>query len=170
MILPGKYDAVATEHQWGTSANGKTQIAVCFQIIGGPQSGQYITWYGYFTGKAEKITMKALRACGWKGDDLMQLGALDQRVSIVVEHEEHEGKTHAKVQRINAPGGGIALKNPLGESELRMFAAKMKARAAGVKEVAGERVEVDRTTAPAVTHETSMHDGPPPIGDEDLPF
>lgn len=169
MILPGKYDAVATEYQWGTSTNGKTQVAVCFQILEGPQSGQYITWYGYFTGKAEKITLKALRACGWKGDDLMQLGELDQRVSIVIENEEHEGKTHAKVQWVNAPGGGIALKNPLGNEELRMFAAKMKARAAESKEIAGERVEVDRADPPAA-RETYRHDEPPPQGDADIPF
>lgn len=166
MLLPGKYDAVATDHQWGKSRNDKTQIVVCFQILEGPQSGQYITWYGYFTGKAAKITMKALRACGWKGDDLTSLGSLDQRVSLTVEHEEHEGTVHAKVQWVNSPGGAVAVKSPLGKDELRMFAAQMKARCSEVGEVTGERVDVDTAQPP---EPRDMH-GPPPVCDADIPF
>lgn len=166
MLLPGTYAAVATDHQWGKSKSDKTQIVIVFQILDGPQTGQYITWYGYFSGKAAKITMKALRTCGWKGDDLAELGVLNQRVSIVVEHEEYEGKTHAKVQWINPPGGGIALKNPLAPNDLRMFAAQMKAKCAEVGEVAGEKVEVQRTEAPP----QDFGEEPPPIGDGEIPF
>jgi hypothetical protein len=177
MLLPeGTYPAVATEHQWGTSKNGHEQVAICFQIVDGPQSGQFATWNGYFSGKAEKITMKALRACGWKGDDLMNLGELNQRVSIAIEHEtSDEGKTYHKVQWVNAPGG-LALKDPMSSDKLRMFAAKMKAKAAQVKEVAGERVEADRAEPPSQRNEApppgngNDYDGPPPHGDADIPF
>lgn len=176
MLPEATYRAVVTDHGWGTSTNGKTQLALCFKVLEGPQAGQAITDYKYFSGKAAEFTFKALRACGWKGNDLENLGKLDQAVDIVIEHEDYtdnEGNTSAKakVKWVNSPGGTVALKDPLSKDALRMFAASMKSQAASIKEVDGPKVDASQTQTPAgpPSEGPPPSDAPPP-GDADIPW
>ncbi len=141
MLRPDTYAAVVvpmnTEHgelacQFGHSKEkGTPQVAVVFEILRGPFAGQRITWMGYFTEKSQERTLKALRICGFEGDDLDKF--TDQRptneAAIVVEVETYEGKPRAKVAWVNDPtfGGGMKMENALTGGELRKFGAKFKA-------------------------------------------
>ncbi len=148
MIPAGTYEAVATDSQWGTTANDTKQVALAFRIISGAQEGNGITWFGYFTEKTYKRTMESLRYCGWRGNKLMELGQLDQKVKIVVGHEEYEGKTVAKVLWVNRFASGmVTLKNPMSPDELQTFSASLEEKAAEIPESVGESIESDDQSA-----------------------
>jgi len=130
MLDAGTYKAKAVAADVGYTSNGKEQIAVDFEIMEGEESGQRITWYGYFTDKAQKRTMDSLATAGIV--DLANLDAVAENktlpaVDIVVEHEEYEGKIHAKVKWINS--GRSVLKKPMDAAQKADFAARMKAKA-----------------------------------------
>lgn len=136
--------------QWGTTPNDTKQIALAFRILAGPQDGHTITWFGYFTEKTYKRTMESLRYCGWRGNKLVDLGPLDQKVKIVVGHEEYEGKTVAKVQWVNRFGSGtVQLKNPMSPDELSKFSELLESKASEVPEAPGETVESIDDNAPS---------------------
>lgn len=160
MISEGRHNAVAVPvetdsgsvyAQFGVTNNGKNQVVVNFEILDGEDAGQTIAWFGYFaTEKNAKKTIESLRNCGFKGDDLAACGdqVLDQRVSLVVEHEEYEGKVKAKVAWVNSSGGGgFRLEKPMADGDRRKFAASMKNLVRGVSEVSGEKGERGRSSA-----------------------
>lgn len=149
MATPFDTDNGPSYVQFGTSRAGGEQVGMQFEIISGPESGRRVPWYGSFSEtkgeKAKKTpaqrTIESLRLCGFKGNDLATLPSqeLNQEVSITVEHNEWEGKVTARVQWVNEPGsGGVRMANPLGQTELRRFAASMKSKVAGIGEIAGK--------------------------------
>lgn len=137
--------------QFGFTKEGKKQLAICFEILDGECAGRRITWFGYFgdtlsNGKTPTTvterTIRSLRYCGFRGDDLMTVNdqALDQSVSITVEHSEYQGKVSAKVAWVNARGGGgFKLSAPMKKDDLRMFAAELKMAVRRIPEAAGEK-------------------------------
>lgn len=155
-IPASTYNAVATKFdtdegptyaQFGESSKGTKQILMKFKILDGECAGQIVPWFGYFTSKTVDNTLKALRNCGMKGEDLYSLwGAdaqeLNQQVTIVTELNTNpeNGKVHARVAWVNAPGGGngLKLKKPMAQTELRKFAAQMKTHLKKVPEVSGD--------------------------------
>jgi hypothetical protein len=140
MIRPGNHVAAARSWQFGKTAKGGEQIAVLFEILEGPDAGNSVTWFGYFTEKTVDRTIEALRYCGMEGDDLSAIRELPNKVQIVVEHETYEGKTRAKVAWVNQLGGGaIKLNNPMDDRELKSFSARMRSAVARVPRVEGER-------------------------------
>ncbi len=145
MAVPVETDGGPVYAQFGVTNNGKNQVVVNFEILDGEDAGQTIAWFGYFaTEKNAKKTIESLRACGFKGDDLAACGdqVLEQRVSLVVEHEEYEGKVKAKVAWVNSTGGGgFKLEKPMADGERRKFAASMKNLVRGTAEVSGEKGE-----------------------------
>lgn len=179
-VQAGTYKAVATPvevngrtiyAQFGLTKGGegkepKKQVAVQFEILEGPAMGNKLTWFGYFTEKTWQNTVKALRCCGFKGDDLSQIETqtLDQEVSIVVEPNTWEGKTTMRIAWVNAASNGVKLANPMAADELRRFAAAMKSRVCQVQPVAGKKAEPGK-----VSPETAS-DEPPPVSDDDIPF
>jgi hypothetical protein len=147
MIPEGTYVAIARTHQWGETKAGTRQIALEFEIVEGDFANRTVPWFGYFSDKTWERTCESLRYCGWKGDDLADLGALDYQVQIVVEHNEYDGKCFPRVAWVNRLGSGhIKLQKPLPQEELRRFAARMRSRAAGIKEVEG--LPVDSSNRP----------------------
>jgi hypothetical protein len=178
LIPAGQYKAVAVQVdvdgvptfvQFGTTKGndgkaGTKQVLVQFEILEGVHAGRRVPWWGYFSEKAWENTVKGLRACGFKGDDLAALPAqqLDQEVSIVVGVNEWNGKKNNRVEWVNASSGGIKLAAPMNGNDLRQFSAFMKSRAAKVPAVEGKKAEKD---APA-----SANDEPPPPTDSDVPF
>ena len=140
MIAEGKYRARGVS---GTGAMGKTekgmpQVAVEFDLLDVP--GTRMTWYGNFAettvGEDQKpiyqITMESLYHCGWISGDLNNLDGLDRNeVTVVVKHEEYQGKTRAKIAWVNK--SGTLVKNAMPENELKAFAAKMKGASMGVR-------------------------------------
>lgn len=151
LVPKGTYRAVAVRTatdqgevyaQFGKSKEkGTPQVCVNFELLGGDWDGVRLPWIGYFTPTTEARTLKSLRFCGWKGDDLVEAMTqeLDNEVQVVVGHNEYNGKTFARIEWVNAPGGGGLKIQAMEDKDLRMFAAKMKARAKTVHEVAGKK-------------------------------
>lgn len=171
MIDPGTYKAVAIAEdvQFGKAKSGTKQVAIPFRVTEGDFAGHVITYFGFFTDKTWKRTLEALRYCGWKGDDLSELGPLDQEVEIVVEHEEYDGKTRAKVAWVNRIGSGrVQLQDPMGDDELRQFAAQMRTRAQGVPEAEGPPANGSSGGGGHPFAPDSDFGGPAP--EDDIPF
>jgi hypothetical protein len=128
MIAKGKYRARAIEHQFGIAGTGTDQIAIAFEILDeGDFQGNTITWFGALTKDAIDGTIKALRTCGWAGDDLANPDGLERNeVELDVVHDTYNGKTAAKVKWVNRVGGGIAFKNPMTPAQKAAIAAKWK--------------------------------------------
>jgi hypothetical protein len=176
MLSPGYYRARAVEYALGKTQNGTRQVAVRFEVLDeqGAPGGERVTWYGYFTEKTAERTLESLQYCGWEGDDVTDLTGIERNeVQIVVEHEEYEGKTNARVAWVNRAGGGsIAIKAPLDEAEKAAFAREMKAKVLAMRQ--GQR------RAPASRSAAARAPEPPPIAedprysgarhDEDIPF
>jgi hypothetical protein len=187
LIPAGYYRAVAAPvlidgadfwAQFGETSTGNPQVAVQFAILDGPQQGRRVTWFGFFTEKTIKRTIESLRLCGLKGDNLEALltQKLNQEVSITVGHNTWDNKTTARVEWVNAPGGGgLKLEKPMNKDQLRMFSAKMKNHTRQVQEVAGQQVDAPAPAAgpPADAPDEPPQDwasnSPPPM-DEPLPF
>ena len=167
MIPEGTYPAVVapveTERgpvyiQWGPATDKSPfTAAVCFEILSGPQAGQKISSFLYFSSSAGKSgktvaerSIESLRACGFTGDDIDKFSdqAPDIECQIVVEHETYQGKTVAKVKWINkAGGGGFTFEKPLAPSELRKFSAQFKGVLKNIPVVAGKKAERQPPTA-----------------------
>lgn len=167
MIEEGTYRAKARRAQLGSTSTGKEQVAVEFEIAE-PQTR--IVWYGYFTEKTVDSTIKALRTCGWQGDDLSDLAGIDaNEVELVIEHERDDrGFPRPRVRWVNSTGG-LALKSALDPAAAKTFAARMKGaivawdRANGVARPAG-KTPAPRPARPAPRQEEL------PAADDDIPF
>lgn len=144
MIAEGKYRGRGVT---GTGAMGKTekgapQVGVEFDFLDLP--GTRMTWYGNFSettvGDEQKpiyqITLESLYHCGWISGDLQNLDGLDRNeVTLVVKHNEYNGKTQAKIAWVNKAGGGM--KNAMPPTELSAFAAKMKGASLSTRKALG---------------------------------
>lgn len=114
--------------QFGMSGNNNEQIAIPFVVTQGEHEGATITYFGSFTDKAMEHTIKALRNCGWQGDDLNDLtGLTDNEVELVCALETYNEKTTLRVRWVNKPGEGkVKLERPLDAAQRAQFAARMK--------------------------------------------
>lgn len=95
-------DAIAVEAELTESKNGKPQVRMSFKL----DDGSRFTHYASLSGGALQYTVEQMRTCGWDGrafDDLSSFGQ-GKAVVLVVDDEEYEGKTRAKVKFINEPG------------------------------------------------------------------
>jgi hypothetical protein len=178
LLPPGRYAAIAREVQWGYTKNDGQQVAVTFEVVDGEMSGAEITWFGYFTEKTTNRTLESLRHCGWVGDDISELGKLDQQVDIVVGHEEWEGQWQAKVKWVNAPGAGrFKMAKPMDPASLKQFAAQMRGAARASAEGGSPR-QASSPRAPAQQRQQSGWGGgrvdernpPSNYDDSDIPF
>lgn len=173
LIPAGTYRARATEAQLGTTDTGKEQVAISFQLLTPGFEGQHLPYYGFFTEKALEVTVKALRACGWQGVDLSDLSGIDaNEVNLVVEHEEYNGVTRAKVRWVNDGSVGL-LKNVLGDAERKSFAQRMRGAIAAVN-VGQPKTQQAKPAAQRQAATSSRSGGvlspePPPYTD-DIPF
>lgn len=154
------------------SQQGHPMAVVLFDILTEGAAESSLTWRGSFSEAAADRTIEALRHCGFEGDDLTQLTGLDKNeVELVVEDEEYEGKTYAKVQWVNKPRS-LSVKNVLEGDKLKTFAAEMKARIRALDASNGKRTSAPK---PAATPSTGQSGGlrrpePPPLTDSDIPF
>lgn len=131
-LQPGTYRAKALTFQFGEAKTGAEQIGIEFTLLDEVDpavDGQRITGYFYFTDKTTDNTLKALRLCGWKGDDLAELpGFGSSEVDLVLKSETWNGKTSTKVAYVNAPGGGgIAMGSKMDAAKKQSFAERMRA-------------------------------------------
>jgi hypothetical protein len=136
VIPAGKYIGTPVSAALGTTSSGKEQIAVQFEFL--DPAGERLTWYGFFTDAAFERTIESLRAMGWTGSSLDEFAGeklpagVDRQVELVVQHEEYQGKTQARLSFVNSIGAGLALKSAMDANQARAFAAKMKGRIAAL--------------------------------------
>lgn len=187
-LTPGKFRARPVNAQLGTSDNGKDFIAISFDVDFEDGSVEGITAYQYFsTEGAAKQSIKALRNCGWTGDDLSADLAADGFGSCEVEldlaEEEYTNPTSGetskslKVRWINRPGGPV-IANPMDDQKKKAFAAKMRGLAMANKPAASSAAKPAQR-APANGRSYGPHANEPDPndprfgghgGDSDLPF
>lgn len=185
-IGAGTYTARALPHTAElieSEGKGTPGVKIVMQLEGGGS----LTWTGWLTGGATEITVKALRAMGWQGDDLSDLstvGSVD--CELVVEEEEYNGKWYPKIKFVNVPGGGAKFGAPMDAAKKRAFAARMRGE---VMAVAGGRASPkapaasppQRAASPPAQYDHGApprsFDGPPPRSfdgppdlDDGLPF
>jgi len=133
-LIPGTYRARVTDPeaiQYGYTRNGHEHVAVPLEVIEGEAAGQSITWFGNFgTDKGIEIAVKALRACGWEGDDIANLVGIEKNeVEIVLALNEYEGKSRLQVQWINRPGDGkVKLQQPMNGQQRTLFGQRVRAQ------------------------------------------
>lgn len=125
----GKFLTRCKEWAIGATKAEEPQVFLAFQDVEGV--GQPPAYYGTFGEKALVHTMKALRACGYKGSDVINdldtahCGLDANMVEIVVEHEQYEGKWSAKLKWVNVPGAGV---KTLAPDKKAAFAQTLKAK------------------------------------------
>ncbi len=129
MLPAGTYRAMAEPGAYlSETAKGKPHVVVNFRVTQGELAGEQIAWHGWLsTEKSETRTLASLKYCGWKGDNIADIGELDREVEIVVEHEEgNDGKTRAKVAWVNGPRPVMAA------DKAKALADRLRAKAAAV--------------------------------------
>jgi hypothetical protein len=127
MLEPGKYRAVAQPgYALRKTRSDKPYVGIVFRVTRGERAGEIVEWSGWLSEKAARGTMRSLRACGWQGDDVSDLGNLDHEVEIVVDNEEYDGKIRARVKWVNSP------RLELAAEEAKEISARLRAIAASV--------------------------------------
>lgn len=108
-LLPaGKYRAKAGYGQFQTASTGTPELRIGFTILSGPQEGQQVYGSLFFTEKSYERAMESCEYMGLTPEDVAEqkLDNLGSReCQIVVEHEEYNGETRAKVKWINSIRG-----------------------------------------------------------------
>lgn len=142
----GRFRARALEGAWGHSQNGTEQVAVMFHVL---DTDARLTWYGFLTEKTSERTMNSLLACGVTDLETLE-GLNSDEVEVVVEHEEYNGKTRAKIQWVNRLGsGGVAMKNKAEGSALKSMLAKHKGNFLKLKKEQGVEQKAPSGPAPS---------------------
>lgn len=89
------------------------RLAVMYETDDGGTVERHRNWYGSLTPRAfDTVTEKALRALGWKGDDILELHDCDcakvlpTEAEATIEMDDYQGKQRLKVAFIDVPGIG----------------------------------------------------------------
>lgn len=124
MIAAGRYSAKIKGYGIGTYKDGSPKVMILFSFKDADEKQQELTWAGSLKeGRAREITIDALLVCGLRGEDIKALAggvetgllSTENDVSIVIEHEEYEGKTYARIKWVNPAGGGAFKKSTIAE-------------------------------------------------------
>jgi len=151
---PGKYLARCIDNpsqiRWGRAKSGAEQIALSFAFLeNGKPGSSTIEWVGGFgSDQAAEITIKALRACGWSGDDLLDLSGInDCDVELDIAWDEYQGERRLRIKWVNRPGSGrLTFRDALDERSKKALAARMRgmiARANGGAPSGAQRKPAD---------------------------
>ncbi len=129
IIAAGRFRARPTDGDWGFSNNGNEFVQVTFKILEGADEGKHVSWWGYFTKEGNSAkSVEALRYCGctFPDDDITNLEGLgSEEVSIVIEHEEWDGKVRARVKWVNSLTGPTVT-NQFSDNDRQSFKQRMK--------------------------------------------
>lgn len=198
MIPEGEYTARASDAMNRETDGGKDFVYVLFTIQGGDQDGRKIAESFYLTDAAWEHSIKKLKACGFKGEDITDLSGIKELVRITVEHEvmldknklplvdktTGQPRQRARVGFVNAIAGGrepdAAKKSLLSERMAKLLAAKA---VEAVAPAATPATVVEASKKPRlaralknvpVTENVSVANGSaapaPPVADDDVPF
>ena len=170
MIQQGNHRARAEGCTFGAAKNGTEQVAVYFRTV---DTGEQITWFGYFSDKTMDRTLESLAACGW--DPNMGIEAADEavranEVEIVVEHEDYEGRTRAKVRWVNKIGN--ARIEAIAPAQAKSLEQRLRARALAMRQGKPAAAPAPQRQAPAGRSPSGGRSFPQPTppNDEDMPF
>lgn len=158
MIAKGKHKATKAGGDFGFTSGGGEQVGISFQLT---ETGDSITWYGYFTEKTRDSTCKTLANLGVK-PDLSNVGeSNDIEVTLVVEHEENnEGQMVAKVRWVNI-GDGVAMSKRMDQGQRAAFASRIGGL---IAKAASGQPPVNGVRAPQGNGRR------PDVADDDIPF
>lgn len=122
--MKGTFRAKAIEGAMGRAGTGTEQVAVLVEL----ETGERLTWYGYFSDAAAERTCESLIHMGVT--DLESLAGLGStEFEVVVDEEEFDGKLRDKIKFINRLGsGGVALRVRMSDAEKRSFAQRFKGK------------------------------------------
>jgi hypothetical protein len=137
MIEKGTYLAKSwSQVQFGKNANNKPFVRVKFEV----KDHGSIIWDGFLTDEAAEKTLEQLENCGWNGKKLDSKleGMGTKQVELVIDHEEHDGKTYARVKWVNRPGGNV--KNEFSGGDF----AQLQSRLAGVMAKRNSKREMEQ--------------------------
>jgi hypothetical protein len=137
LIAEGTWKARPMSAVLGMSSNGTEQIGVDMMLLEGPNEGERISFYGYFSEAAFDRTIESLQHMGWDGNDLSDLSTIGTADPyIVIAHEEYNGEVSAKVKWVNA-AGGVAMKKRMNPAEHLSFAQRMRGKLLAAKQKNG---------------------------------
>ncbi len=163
---------IAGSVTFGTASTGTEQVGVGIEFLEGPNHGRRLVWFGSFTENAEDRTLESLRYLGWDNDDIADMSGIGsiEAEAVIEEEEGQDGKPRIRVQWINR-ARGPSFKNPMNDTQLRSFAARMKGKAVASR----QKFDPKQAAASAANGQrrapgSSRQDGPPPHTDDDLGF
>jgi hypothetical protein len=167
MFTPGKYRAQPTQAEYGKASTGSDQIAITFRLLDGPEAGQHIAYFGYFTEATAEHTFEAMTNAGWDGVDLADVSMIGREggplVQLVIANEEdkRDGGVRSRVRYVNRVAGPV-LKQKMTEGERADFAKRMRGALDNYKRKAAQATAQARPPQRQPQHETHRGD--------DIPF
>lgn len=166
-IGAGNYVARAVDAEFGVSKTGSDFVQIHFAIQEGEHAGQTITAWLYFTEKTNARSLESLRhmGCTFPDNDASNLTGYDaNNVEIVVAEEEYNGVSRAKVQWVNALGGGrVKIEHPMDVGRKAAFRARMLGHVAST---AGKAAAKPANGTPRAPSAAPMRE----MGDDDIQF
>jgi hypothetical protein len=130
-----------------------------------------IEWTGWLSDGALEITLKALRAMGWQGDDLDDLSTVGSlECDVVTAFETYKDNDYLKVKFVNALGS-----TQMAGAKKQRFAEQMRGKIRALASAAPELAipaKVATGATPAGTAAVLGDVAPPPtnVDDSDIPF
>jgi hypothetical protein len=141
----GKYQARCIDDpssiRWGRAKSGAEQIALTFAIIdsNGEPTVSTMEYVGSFgSQQSAEIALKALRVCGWQGDDILDLRGINANVvELDVQWDEYQNERRLRIKWLNRPGAGrIAFRDSLDDRAKQALARRIRGLAAGLSQSA----------------------------------
>lgn len=122
--------AIKGSEQHGFTSKGTEQIVIDLEVTvpmaGDVEEKKRLSTFMYFSDAAAPYSLERLRALGWQGDDVMDLVGIDaNEVDVSVRYEDYQGEDKMKVEILTG-GGRVVVKEPMNDSQKRVFAARMK--------------------------------------------
>jgi hypothetical protein len=179
--MNGTFKATITDHQLAESKNGtpsvKFKLVLSENLLSGEKIQPLLLFHdAWLTDAAIEGTMKSLtEALGWTGTDLNDFNGTGTfngvDVSVVVEEEVYEGKTHSKVKYMNniSRAGKVA---PMDSGKARSVAERMMGKIMKYRQDNPPTVGMNTPTKPLGRTVSKQADPslPPEPMDNDLPF
>jgi hypothetical protein len=123
----GRHPIRAISHAWGEAGTGTVQLGVECEVTEGPFKGYRATWYGSLTENATEMTIRGMRALGFKGIDIQDMSSMFQgevAIGVFETDTDNEGNERTRIAFVNA--AGVAMKKVYEGAELAHLAQRMR--------------------------------------------
>lgn len=159
MIKDGSYRGQVIAAAFGYTRNQKQQIEILLKL----DTGEEVSYFGSFSGKAAQYTLEAMRLCGWSESDGTNLGNMRNVVDVVLATKTDDYGTKQEA-RIYAP-------RPAGTLRTRDDARMTDDEAAFLLQANGIPVATPaQRPAPRQAPPPRRNDSPPPMPGDDAAF